>query len=452
MSNKKLNILVSVMEGVGHVNACIGLAQVLQKRGHRLTFIVDRAFRGQLAQYGFDEVIIDDIGDKQTQQQSGQQSGQQFPQQTGENKKPGEEGAQMILKSGLMTGLSSVDKMKMMLNIPVLDTILEKARKSDKMYAKVVREVDPDLIILDEFLGRPALVHSGKPWVSVFSGNPLFAIDDDRTPPFASGFPADSDKNSWTEMRQLGKQLFGGQGLEKYNQWLRELGLPVNNSDQIIPRSPYLNIYGYPEELDYTDIRPIPENFCRIDAFLRTDPKEFKIPDKLENRDKSKSKLIYLSMGSMGSVDVQLMKRFVDILAKTRHKYIVSKGLMANEYELADNMWGEASVPQTNVLPLVDLVITHGGNNSVTETFSFGKPMICMPLAADQFDNAQRLQETGYGLRLDLYLFTDQQLVQSIDKLLNDKKLLDRLAIASKRMLQSDSIHKACERIESLVN
>jgi UDP:flavonoid glycosyltransferase YjiC (YdhE family) len=63
-------------------------------------------------------------------------------------------------------------------------------------------------------------------------------------------------------------------------------------------------------------------------------------------------------------------------------------------------MWGESYVPQTRVLSLVDSVITHGGNNTVTETFSFGKSM---PLFVDQFDNAQRIEEKGYGIRLVFY-------------------------------------------------
>lgn len=96
----------------------------------------------------------------------------------------------------------------------------------------------------------------------------------------------------------------------------------------------------------------------------------------------------------------------------------------------------------------VDLVVTHGGNNTVTETFSSGKPMIVMPLFADQFENAQRIQETGYGLRLEPYTFTEDQLIDAIRCLLDDAPLKDRLEAAAKRIEASQSKERACEEIE----
>ena len=70
--------------------------------------------------------------------------------------------------------------------------------------------------------------------------------------------------------------------------------------------------------------------------------------------------LIYLSLGSLGSGDVPLMRRLVEFLGETRHRYVVSKGPQHDEYELAPNMVGDEFLPQTSLLPEVDLVITHG--------------------------------------------------------------------------------------------
>src|SRR5204863_10041063 len=84
--------------------------------------------------------------------------------------------------------------------------------------------------------------------------------------------------------------------------------------------------------------------------------------------------LIYVSLGSLGSADVELMNRLVGALAETPHRYVVSKGPQHELIELAPNMTGAAFLPQPAILPQVDLVITHGGNNTVTESIHFGKP------------------------------------------------------------------------------
>ena len=146
------------------------------------------------------------------------------------------------------------------------------------------------------------------------------------------------------------------------------------------------------------------------------------------------------------------MKRLVDILSKSKHRFIVSKGLLHSQYSLSDNMWGEKSVPQIQVLPLVELVITHGGNNTITETFYFGKPMIVMPLFADQYDNAQRVQETGFGLRLDPHNCTEEELLNGIENLLNDNQLKDRLNLMAMRIQTENSISRLPQMIENLVN
>ena len=108
-------------------------------------------------------------------------------------------------------------------------------------------------------------------------------------------------------------------------------------------------------------------------------------------------------------------------------------------------------VPQIEVLPKVDLVITHGGNNTVTETFYFGKPMIVMPLFVDQFDNAQRVHDKGFGIRMNPHRCTGEQLNNAINKLVYDDDLNLRLKKISKRIQAEVRLGKVGELIEKLV-
>jgi UDP:flavonoid glycosyltransferase YjiC (YdhE family) len=158
--------------------------------------------------------------------------------------------------------------------------------------------------------------------------------------------------------------------------------------------------------------------------------------------------LIYLSLGSLGSADVGLMQRLVDVLATTRHRVVVSKGPLADQITLRDNQTGESFLPQPAILPMVDLVITHGGNNTVTEAFHHGKPMIVLPLFWDQVDNAQRVDETGFGRRLSTYGFQDEELTGAIDDLLGDRALAGRLAATAKRIQSTSGTVRAADLIE----
>ena len=74
-----------------------------------------------------------------------------------------------------------------------------------------------------------------------------------------------------------------------------------------------------------------------------------------------------------------------------------------------------------------------------------------LPLFGDQPDNAQRIHEKGFGIRLDAYQFTENELFESIDKLLNDDQVQKRVKAAAERINKSNSKELVCKRIEDVV-
>ena len=117
---------------------------------------------------------------------------------------------------------------------------------------------------------------------------------------------------------------------------------------------------------------------------------------------------------------------------------------------MAANMVGAQMLPQTNVIPQVDLVISHGGNNTVTESLHFGKPLIVLPLFWDQYENAQRIHELGFGVRLDTYAFADEELTAAVDRLLADVALRERLTDLGAVIRARDGLRVGADVIEKV--
>jgi UDP:flavonoid glycosyltransferase YjiC (YdhE family) len=126
-------------------------------------------------------------------------------------------------------------------------------------------------------------------------------------------------------------------------------------------------------------------------------------------------------------------------------------GPQHDQYELAGNMVGAEFLPQVSVLPQVSAVITHGGNNTTTESMWFGKPLLVLPIFWDQHDNAQRVHECGYGLRLATYSFQDDELHAAVSRLLDDDDLRARADAAGQRLRQRPGTETAASLIEQLV-
>ncbi len=328
---------------------------------------------------------------------------------------------------------------------PTWQALIDGARYSHDQLSEIIDRHRPDVVVEDNVCCFPALVTAGVPYVRIMSCNPLEVRGAD-VPPVFSGYPSD-DLTGWADFRAEYDRTHRPMW-EEFDEWVRSCGAPPLPDLDFIHASEHLNLYVYPDALDYIDRRPLDSTWQRLDSSVRTTDAAFEVPESLRVAEDADSALVYLSLGSLGSADIELMRRLVDVLGRTRHRYIVSKGPLADQLALPSNMWGEAQVPQTSVLPLVDVVISHGGNNTTTESIHFGKPMVVLPLFWDQYDNAQRVAELGCGTRLATYDFADEELTDAVDRLLADDPLRSRLAHIGAGVRARDGVTLAADCIE----
>jgi len=329
---------------------------------------------------------------------------------------------------------------------PTWQALIDGARYCEPQLREILARQRPDVIVEDNVIVFPALLSSGGPFVRIMSCQPLEMPGSD-VPPAYSGLPSD-DRTEWADFRAEYDRVHRPTWAA-FDDWVREQGAPGLPDLEFMPASQFLNLYIYPEVVDYTGRRPLDATWQRLDSSVRATDAEVEVPALIDDRPPG-SALVYLSLGSLGSADVALMRRLVSVLADTPHRYIVSKGPQHADYELAPNMWGAEFLPQTKLIPLVDLVITHGGNNTTTEAFHFGKPMVVLPLFWDQYDNAQRVDETGFGVRLATYAFEGDELTGAMERLLGDVSLRERMTGIGAEIRARDGVARAADAIEAV--
>lgn len=414
----------------GPTNNCVGIGNVLRANGHRVIFIIEESFKGRLEAQGFEERLMR-LGP---------------PPEVEEV--PGQFWIDFIRDTAPIFRKPTIEQLGEFI-APTWQALIDGAKYVDARLHEIIDEVRPDLLVEDNVVAFPALPASGIPWVRIVSCNPA-ELKDRRIAPFSSGYPV-ADRSGWPAFLEEVDRTHRDMWTD-FDAFVRAAGAPGLTWNELGPEfvheSPWLNLYSYPAEADYARERPLGPTWHRLDSTVRSTTETWQLPEHLRDDDGGRSRLIYLSLGSLGSADVGLMQRLVDVMATTRHRVIVSKGPLADEIRLADNMTGDGFLPQPAILPQVDLVITHGGNNTVTEAFHHGKPMIVLPLFWDQVDNAQRVDETGFGVRLSTYGFEDAELTGAVDRLLGDAALGTRMTAMARRIQASSGTAVAAERIE----
>ena len=170
-----------------------------------------------------------------------------------------------------------------------------------------------------------------------------------------------------------------------------------------------------------------------------------KIDENFKFKKDENKKLVYISLGTINNFMYDFFSKCIEAFKDSEeYQIIMSVGKNIDIQKLGDipkNIFVFPYVPQTQLLPDVDVFITHGGLSSTQEGLMAGVPLIVIPFVNDQFDNAKRVEEFGAGITLDEKKITVDSLKNSVNKIIanmeNYKKGVNKIVESFKESINN---------------
>jgi zeaxanthin glucosyltransferase len=269
----------------------------------------------------------------------------------------------------------------------------------------VVDAVQPDHIIVDHlaFSARLALMAHGTAYADVVLGHPsalpLPAAGEvyGYPPAWPTAFtPEGADLD---ELRALCDTVSASFTTE-WNSALAELNPDTTPSTNAFAEHGDLLLLNYPRELHEPERTALLPAHEFIGSAVRTDVADAEVRAWLDSND---APFVYVSFGSFLSVRGDVLARVAAALASLNLRVALAIGSAdrAELGELPASWLVREFLPQVTLLSHAAAAVTHGGNNSVTESMTYGVPLLVLPFSTDQFAGAAALERVGFGVSLD---------------------------------------------------
>jgi MGT family glycosyltransferase len=400
---------------------CVGIAQELRRLGARPVFICQENFRGVFAEYGFAEYTLAADG-------NGEANWTDFINRHKD----------AFRQSPLEQITSYV--------APTWEAIVDTAIRAEQPLRRLLAQIKPDAIVLDNVVMFPAIADAGVPWIRVVSCAET-EISDPQVPPYLSGCGGNPDGHWHAFSARYLREVTPAH--RRMNAFLAECGRKPYQAGEFLGPSPYLNLLLSPDIVRFEREEPLdPRKFVYLDGCVRNEA-PYGVPTFAASNDRP---LVLTSFGSLGAMDVEMMQRMIGVFAALPYRFVVNVGPWRDQYAtVPDNVMIESWFPQPSLVAQSSVFIHHGGNNSFCEALYFGVPSLVMPYCWDGHDNAARAEETGVGHRLPRYDWTDAELAAAIGSLAGDAVMGQRLKANSEKMKQAAGVTLAARSILDLV-
>jgi len=166
--------------------------------------------------------------------------------------------------------------------------------------------------------------------------------------------------------------------------------------------------------------------------------------------------LVYVTEGTMHSKPAILLKAALQGLASLPVQVVATTGRHRDPEVLGlgvvpANARVERFVPQSDLLPRTAVVVTTGGTGTVLAALSAGVPLVIVPTAWDQPENAWRVAESGAGIRLTPRQCTPDGIGRAVARVLNDRSFSENARRLRNDFAAYGGASQAADLLEGLV-
>jgi rhamnosyltransferase subunit B len=118
---------------------------------------------------------------------------------------------------------------------------------------------------------------------------------------------------------------------------------------------------------------------------------------------------------------------------------------------LPDGVVAFPYAPYSELLPRACAIVHQGGIGTTAQAMRSGRPMLVMPYAHDQPDNAYRVTRLGIGRTIARHRYTATRATTELRRLLDDSQYHQRAQQVAEQIRREDGVAAACEAITALL-
>ncbi|BDZ54472.1 nucleotide disphospho-sugar-binding domain-containing protein [Agromyces marinus] len=292
--------------------------------------------------------------------------------------------------------------------------------ESARATMRAVDEVRPRHVIVDHlaFSARLGLQTAGVPYGDVVLGHPSALPVGDEVYGVPPAWPRAiaPEPAELADLRRLCERV-SERFAEEWNLAAAELDpghVPVE--DAFASHGP-LVLYNSPAALADDDrLRLLPRH-----RFLGSTLRSERVDADVVEWVGRSAPYAYVSLGSFLSVRGDVLRRIADALRSLGLPAAIATGSTpaGDLGDLPADWLVRDYLPQVRLLGSAAVAVSHGGNNSVTESIGSGVPLVVLPLSTDQFAGAASVERSGFGVALDPNTATAREIADALRRMLD---------------------------------